>query len=115
MKDPMSANWGSNTPKYVTCLLKSWYGDNATPENQYGYNWLPKVDDGQNCDILHMIDNMYAGEGGYFCIGQNPCISLPNGNKVRAAMTKLDWIVQLNIFDNESASFWKGPKLDPKR
>jgi formate dehydrogenase major subunit len=115
-KDARSANWPSNTPKYVVSLLKSWFGDAATPENGFGYSWLPKCDDGQNCDVLHMIDDMYAGNiKGYFCIGQNPCGSLPNSNKVRAAMTKLDWMVHVNIFDNESASFWKGPGLDPKK
>ncbi len=115
-KDPRSANWAGNTPKYVVSLLKSWFGDKATEQNEFGYPWLPKVDDGQNCDVLHMIDDMYAGKiKGYFCIGQNPCGSLPNTNKVRAAMTKLEWMVHVNIFDNESASFWKGPGLDPKK
>lgn len=114
-KDPNSVNWWGNTPKYVHSLLKSWFGDKAAKENGYGYDWLPKVDDDQNCDVLHMIDAMYAGRiKGYFCIGQNPCSSLPNSNKVRAAMTKLEWMVHVNIFDNESASFWKGPGLDPK-
>lgn len=114
--DPMSANWWGNTPKYVVSLLKAWYGDAATKDNEFGYQWLPKVDDDQNCDVLHMIDDMYKGNiKGYMCIGQNPCGSLPNANKVRAAMTKLDWMVHVNIFDNESASFWKGPGLDPKK
>lgn len=113
--DPRSANWWGNTPKYGVSLLKSWFGDAATKENDFGYSWLPKCDDGQSCDVLHMIDAMYAGAvKGYFCIGQNPCGSLPNTNKVRAAMTKLDWMVHVNIFDNESASFWKGPGLNPK-
>ena len=114
-KDPRSANWPANTPKYAVSLLKSWFGDAATQENGFAYSWLPKCEDDQNCDVLHMIDDMYAGKiKGYFCIGQNPCGSLPNSNKVRAAMTKLDWMVHVNIFDNESASFWKGPGLDPK-
>ncbi len=112
---PNSVNWWGNTPKYAVSLLKSWFGDAATKDNEYGYQWLPKVDDKQNCGILHMIDAMYAEKiKGYVCIGQNPCGSLPNSNKVRAAMTKLDWMVHVNIFDNESASFWKGPGLDPK-
>ena len=114
-KDPRSANWLGNTPKYVASLLKTWFGDAATQENGFAYGLLPKVDDDQNCDVLHMIDAMYADKiKGYFCIGQNPCGSLPNSNKVRAAMTKLEWMVHVNIFDNESASFWKGPGLDPK-
>ena len=114
--DPRSANWLGNTPKYVTSLLKSWYGDAATPENDYGYSWLPKPDDSKSYDALHMIDAMYADQiKGYICIAQNPCCSLPNSNKVRAAMTKLDWMVHVNIFDNESASFWKGPGLDTSK
>ncbi len=113
--DPMSANWWGNTPKYAVSLLKTWFGDAATKDNEFGYQWLPKVDDGANRDVLHMIDAMYNGNiKGYYCIGQNPCGSLPNANKVRQAMTKLDWMVHVNIFDNESASFWKGPGMDPK-
>ncbi len=113
--DPMSANWWGNTPKYAVSLLKTWFGDAATKDNEFGYQWLPKVDDGANRDVLHMIDAMYNGSiKGYYCIGQNPCGSLPNANKVRQAMTKLDWMVHVNIFDNESSSFWKGPGMDPK-
>ena len=113
--DPMSPNWLRNTNKYAISLMKAWFGDAATQANDYHYNAIPKIDVGQNCDILNMIDVMYAQKiKGYICIGQNPCGSLPNSNKVRAAMTKLDWMVHVNIFDNESASFWKGPGLDPK-
>ena len=115
-KDPRSVNWWSNAPKYINSLLKSWYADAATPENEFGYQWLPKLEPDQHCDVLHMVDAMYAGEiKGFACIGQNPCGSLPNSNKVRAGMAKLDWMVHVNIFDNESASFWKGPGLDPKK
>ena len=114
--NPASPNWLGNLDKYTISLLKSWYGDNANKENEFCWQLVPKYDDGKNHDVLHMIDSMYSGKiKGYFCIGQNPCGSLPNTNKVRAAMTKLDWMVHVNIFDNESASFWKGPGLDPKQ
>lgn len=113
--NPASANWSGNNGKYTVSLLKSWFGDNANKDNEFCYELVPKYDDGKKHDVLAMIDNMYAGTiKGYFCVGQNPCGSLPNSNKVRAAMTKLDWMVHVNIFDNESASFWKGPGLDPK-
>jgi len=52
---------------------------------------------------------------GLVVIGQNPACSLPNANKIRTAMTNLDWFVHMNIFDNETASFWKGPGMDPKK
>ena len=52
---------------------------------------------------------------GYIVIAQNPACSLPNSNKVRQAMANLDWLVHVNIFDNETASFWKGPGMNPKK
>ena len=29
-------------------------------------------------------------------------------------MTKLKWMVNVNLYDNETGSFWKGPGMDPK-
>ncbi len=51
---------------------------------------------------------------GFFSWGQNPACSGANANKVRQALAKLDWLVNVNIFDNETGSFWKGPGMDPK-
>ena len=77
---------------------------------------MPKLDDGQDASILNMIDNMFEKKlKGFVVIAQNPACSLPNSNKVRQAMTNLDWFVHVNIFDNETASFWKGPGMDPKK
>jgi formate dehydrogenase major subunit len=114
--DPRSANWWQNYPKYAVSLLKAWYGDKATKENDFGYGWVPKLDDGQDSSVLNMIDNMFEKKvKGFIVIAQNPACSLPNSNKVRQAMTNLDWFVHVNIFDNETASFWKGPGMDPKK
>ncbi len=114
--EPQSANWYQNTPKYMVSLLKAWYGDKATKENDFGYAYVPKLDDGQDATLLNMIDSMYEGKvKGFTCVGQDPACSLPNASKVREAFTKLDWMVHMNIFDNETASFWKGPGMDPKK
>jgi formate dehydrogenase major subunit len=113
--DPLSANWKQNYPKYIVSLLKSWYGDAATKDNDFGYQWVPKLDDGQVASIMHLFDLMYAGKlKGFTSIGQNPCGSLPNSNKIRKALAKLDWMAHINIFNNETASFWKGPGMNPK-
>lgn len=113
-KDPMSANWPQNAPKYFVSLMKSFWGDKATKENQFGYGWLPKLDVGQNCSWLNLFNTMYDGKiKGFFAWGQNPACSGANANKVRQALAKLDWMVNLNIFDNETGSFWKGPGMDP--
>jgi formate dehydrogenase major subunit len=114
--DPRSVNWWSNYPKYSVSLLKALWGDAATKENDFGFNWLPKLDPGQNFSWLNLFDDMYAGKiKGFFAWGQNPACSGANANKVRQALGKLDWLVNVNIFDNETGSFWKGPGMDPKK
>jgi len=114
--EPQSANWWQNTPKYTVSLLKTWFGDKATKENDFGYAWVPKADDGKSYSWLDMCDEMYSGKiNGMFIWSQNPAGSHPNTNKVVKALTNLDWLVHANIFNNETASFWHGPGLDPKK
>ncbi len=113
--DPQSANWYQNYPKYAVSFLKAVWGDKATADNEFGYSWLPKMDDGKHYSVLHTIDNMYAGKiKGFFAYGSNIAVSSPNTTKVRKGLAKLKWLVNVNIFDNETASFWKGPGMDPK-
>jgi formate dehydrogenase major subunit len=115
-KDPRSANWWKNRPKYIASFLKSMYGDKATKENDFGYAWLPKLDSGQNASWLVLFDEMYKGAfTGFFAWGMNPACSGANAGKVRQALAKLDWMVNVNLFDNETGSFWMGPGVDPKR
>jgi formate dehydrogenase major subunit len=109
--DPQSANWWQNRPKYMSSLLKAMYPD---AEPAQSYNWMPKLDEGQNCSWLVMFDHMLEGKfKGFFAWGQNPASSGANSNKTREALAKLDWMVTVNLFDNETASFWKGPRMDP--
>ena len=114
--DPKSANWWGNYPKYSVSLLKAFFGSNATAGNDFGYGWLPKLDDGANYSWLTLFDEMDKGAiKGFFAWGQNPACSGANANKVRRAMGKLDWMVNVNIFDNETCSFWKGPGMNPSQ
>ncbi len=114
-KDPMSVNWWGNRPKYVVSLLKAWYGDNATKENDYGYSWVPKMDPGVDYSHLYIFDRMYKGgiKGG-LCFAHNPCQSIPNIHKVRKAWDKLDWVVIGDVFHNETTDNWRRPGVDPK-
>jgi formate dehydrogenase major subunit len=112
--DPLSANWWGNYPKYSVSLLKSYFGEHATKENEFGYGWLPRVDDGKTYSWLDLFDVMYKGEfSGFLAWGQNPACSGANATKTREALAKLDWMVNVNIFENETGSFWRGPGLDP--
>ncbi len=114
--DPLSANWWGNYPKYSVSFLKSMFGENATPFNGFGYDWMPKADDGKHYSWLDLFDAMYRDEfTGFFAWGQNPACSGANANKNREAFAKLDWMVNVNLFENETGSFWRGPGMDPKK
>jgi formate dehydrogenase major subunit len=114
--DPLSANWWQNYPKYSVSLLKSFFGAAGTPENEFGYNWLPKADDGVVYSWLDLFDAMYDGNiKALFAWGMNPACSGSNAGKNREAMENLDWMVNVNLFDNETGSFWRGPGKDPSK
>ncbi|MFQ6092033.1 MAG: molybdopterin dinucleotide binding domain-containing protein, partial [bacterium] len=114
--DPMSANWWGNYAKYSVSLLKSFYGDNAQPDNEFGYQYLPKLDDGENYSWISLFEAMYGGKiKGFFAWGQNPAVSGPNANMTREALGKLDWMVNVNLWETETGAFWKRPGADPKK
>lgn len=113
--EPKSTNWLSNRPKYIISYLKALYGEHATSENDYCYEYLPKREDGESLTWLELFDKMYEGKfKGFFAWGQNPACSTSNANKVRKALAKLDWMVAVNLWDNETASFWRGPEMNPE-
>jgi formate dehydrogenase major subunit len=109
-----SLNWWKNTPKYSASFLRSMYGKNLTIED--AYQIMPKLDDGANYSWLMIFDQMYKGKfTGFFAWGMNPACSGAHSNKVRQALTKLDWMINVNLFDNETGSFWRGPGMDPAK
>jgi formate dehydrogenase major subunit len=113
-KEKNSLNWLKNFPKYSASFLRSMYGTNATLEEAYAI--MPKLDDGANYSWLMIFDQMYKGKfTGFFAWGMNPACSGAHANKVRQALGKLDWMVNVNLFDNETGSFWRGPGMDPTK
>ena len=113
--EPQSANWWQHYPKYMVSLLKTFFGNKATAKNGFGYEWLPKADDGVTYSWLDLFDTMYAGKiKGLILWSQNPAGSSPNAKKTEKALANLDWLVHVNIFNNESACFWQAPGVDPK-
>jgi len=112
--DPKSASWWLNYPKYFVSLLKSWYGDNATESNSFGYGWLPKLNPGTNYSHIALFEAM--GEGkikGLFCWGQNPAVGGPNSFAERRALQNLDWLVSVDLWETETCAFWQEPGLNP--
>ena len=114
-----SANWLQNTPKYVVSLLKAWWSEHAKSENDFGFAYLPKLGagfQGQGYAFLALTHAMLAGEvKGLFCFGQNPAVGGANARLIRAGLDKLEWMVVADLFEHETASFWKRPGADPGR
>ncbi len=112
--DPQSANWWQHKPKYMASLLKAWRGDNASVDNGFGYQMLPKADDGEDYSYIYIFDRMYKGEiKGGFAFGTNPAMSVPNSNKTRKALDNLDWLVVGEIHHTETSENWHRPGVDP--
>jgi formate dehydrogenase major subunit len=97
--------WWHNTPAYVVSLLKAWYGDAATPENDYAYNMVPKIggDYSFQSMLLLMRDGVMKG---LFCMGQNPAVGGQNSVLARRALASLDWLVVRDVHEIETAAFW---------
>jgi len=111
--DPKSANWWQNYPKYFVSLLKSWYGENATADNEFGYHFLPKLEVGRNYSHIALFEAMHAGEiEGLFCWGTNPAVGGPNVNFEREAMSKLKWMVAVDLWQTETCSIWQPDVCD---
>jgi formate dehydrogenase major subunit len=103
---PDQISYWQNYPKFFTSFQKAMYGKAALPENDYAYDWLPKLD--VTYDILRAFDLMFQGKiNGYFCQGFNPLMSAPNKKKIIAALSKLKFLVVMDPLATETASFWE--------
>jgi len=103
---PGQVNYWSNYGKFHTSLLKAWYGKAATRDNDYCYDWLPKVD--KVYDGLRAFDLMQQGQlDGYFCQGFNPLASFPDKAKITAALSKLRYLVVMDPLATETSEFWQ--------
>ncbi len=110
--DPKSANWWQHTPKYMVSLLKAWYGGSANKGNEFGYQNLPK--NSGNYSWISLFEAMYEGTvKGLMCWGQNPAVCGPNSNMERKALENLDWLVAVDLWETETAAFWKRPGVNP--
>ncbi len=102
---PDTGFWG-NKRAYLVSLLKAWFGDAATAENEYCLPLLPRLsgDHGTYRTVLDMIEGKVKG---YFLWGQNPAVGSAGGRLQRLALAKLDWLVVRDLALIESAAFWQ--------
>ncbi len=100
-----TAYW-SNMPKFMVSQLKAWFGEAATPENQFGYDWLPKIV-GDHSHMPMFVEMAKGTVKGMFAMGQNPAVGGQNAGFQRQALAKLEWLVVRDLFETETATFWK--------
>jgi formate dehydrogenase major subunit len=105
-----SYNYWSNTPKFAVSLLKSMYGDAATKDNQWAFDYLPKVD--RNYSWTQIWDNMYRGSvKGLLAFGMNGVAIGPDSQKNIEALKKADFLVVGEIYPDETSEFWRSPGI----
>jgi len=103
---PNQMSFWQNYPKFFVSLQKAWWGNAATKENDWAFNYLPKWDKGY--DILLAFELMNQGKlNGYICQGFNPVGSFPNKKKIIAGLSKLKYLVIIDPLVTETSEFWK--------
>jgi formate dehydrogenase major subunit len=98
--------WWTEFPKYMVSLLKAWWGEHATRENKWCFDYLPHL----TGDHSHMTTYAAMADGvvkGFFVMGENPVVGSMNGGFQREALARLDWLVVRDFSLIETAEFWR--------
>jgi formate dehydrogenase major subunit len=104
---PGQVSYWQNYRKFFVSLQKATYGAAATADNDWAYDWLPKLDV-PNYDVLRAFEMMSQGQlNGYICQGFNPLQAFPNKGKIRSALGKLKYLVTMDPLDTETSRFWE--------
>ena len=101
--------------RYLVNTLKAFFGEAATAENDYAYAWLPKRNASKDYGTLPMFEDALAGKLKLlWIVGQNPAVTVPNLRLTFDAMANLETLVVQEIWETETAAFWRRPGVDPK-
>jgi len=109
---PGQTSYWQNYRKFFVSFQKAIYGDAARADNDWAYDWLPKLDN-DGYDILRAFEMMVNGEiNGYICQGFNPLQAFPDRGKIRRALGRLKFLVTMDPLDTETSQFWQdfGPQ-----
>src|SRR5689334_16167551 len=97
---------------YLVSLLKAWWGPAATPENDFCFDYLPRLT-GSHSTYETVLAQLAGDCKGYFVLGENPAVGSANAKMQRMGMANLDWLVVRDFSLIESATFWQdGPEIE---
>ncbi|HEX4467147.1 MAG TPA: formate dehydrogenase, partial [Solirubrobacteraceae bacterium] len=103
--------WG-NMRDYTVSLQKAWWGASATAQNDFRFDYLPRLT-GAHGTYQTVMEQVKGTVKGYFLFGQNPAVGSANNRMQRLGMSKLDWLVVRDFSLIESATWWKdGPEIE---
>jgi len=105
-----SFNYWGNTPKFTVSLMKILYGDAATKQNGWAFDYLPKVD--RDYSWVNLWNNMYNGLiKGMLAFGMNGVAIGPDSKKNIDALKKTEFLVVGEIYPDETSEFWRSPGI----
>jgi formate dehydrogenase major subunit len=115
---PNQLSYWQNLDKFFVSFMKAWWGDAATAENHWGYDYLPKLD--KPYDLLQSFELMAQGKmNGFICQGFNPIGAAPNKAKINTGLAKLKFLVIMDPLATETSEFWRNygehNDVDPKQ
>ena len=104
--------WG-NMDAYVVSLLKAWFGDAATPDNDFCFDHLPRLD-GDHSSFDTVIDA--GARRGARLLRDRREPGRRHRQRPRCSATglaNLEWLVVRDLNMIETATFWKdGPEIE---
>jgi formate dehydrogenase major subunit len=97
--------WWGRFRAYFVSLMKAYFGENATADNDFLFASLPRIDDDNSA--YWTVEQMLEGKvKGYIIAGENPAVGHANGKAHRLGLSRLEWLVVRDVVEIESASFW---------
>jgi formate dehydrogenase major subunit len=116
---PGQISYWQNYRKFFVSFQKAMFGESARADNDWAYDWLPKLDV-PLYDIIFAFEMMNKGEmNGYICQGFNPMQAFPDRGKIRRGLGKLKFLITMDPLDTETSRFWEdfGPQnpSDPSK
>jgi formate dehydrogenase major subunit len=104
-KTTAPAGWWGKANTYIVSLLKAWWGTAATEDNEFCFEYLPRIDD-DNSNYWTVQQMLKGKVKGYVVVGENPAVGSANGRAQRLGLAKLDWLVVRDFVEIETAAFW---------
>ncbi len=107
-----TTGWWGRLDAYMVSLLKAYFGDRATAENDFCFDHLPRIS-GDHSTYQAALDMLEHKVKGFFLWGENPAVGSANSRLHRIALANLEWLVVRDLVEIESASFWHdAPELE---